>query len=295
MNEWYNAMATELRSIKNDVWKLVDRSDNKNIIKSRIMLTNKYQSDGCLQKRKARIVARGFSHRPGIDFDETFASVARLSSIRLVMAIAAHYKMHIYQCDITTAYLNSVIKEEVYMEISDFLEEALEKLISLESHKSSIKLKAIEMLKQLRVRRYYLLRLQPHRVLTHLYRWKANIEKDGTNADKVAFITKYVLQKFEEARERRSIVHDMNSRALEIDLPEFKASKYWIWKFKNVHGIVSRKITTFRTPFMLENINNKQDIAKSFVSNVRSNIPTIRVENADESSFSTLKYILDEH
>ncbi|XP_036148570.1 uncharacterized protein LOC105833689 isoform X3 [Monomorium pharaonis] len=133
------------------------------------------------------------------------------------------------------------------------------------------------------------------KALKHLYRWKANIEKDGTNADKVAFITKYVLQKFEEARERRSIVHDMNSRALEIDLPEFKASKYWIWKFKNVHGIVSRKITTFRTPFMLENINNKQDIAKSFVSNVRSNIPTIRVENADESSFSTLKYILDEH
>lgn len=115
-----------------------------------MILTNKYQSDGCLRKRKARIVARGFSQRPGVDFDETFAPIARLSSIRLVMAIAAHYKMYIHQCDITTAYLNSIIMEEVYMEIPEFLEETLEKLISIESHKSNIRFKAIEMLKQLR-------------------------------------------------------------------------------------------------------------------------------------------------
>lgn len=61
MSEWYIAMASELRSIlKNDVWRLIDRPDNKCIIGSRVILTNKYQSDGCLQKRKARIVARGF-------------------------------------------------------------------------------------------------------------------------------------------------------------------------------------------------------------------------------------------
>lgn len=138
-------------------------------------------------------------------------------------------------------------------------------------------------------------RFRKVKTLQQLYRWEASIKKGGTNADKVAFITEYVLQKFEEARERRSIVHDMNLRswALEaksqIDLPEFKASKYWIWKFKNVHGIVSRKITTFRTRFMLENINNLQDIVESFVSNVRSNIPAIGVEevyNADESGFN---------
>lgn len=82
MDEWYIAMATELRSIlKNNVWKLVNRPDDKNIIGSRMILTNKYQSDGCLQKRKARIVAREFSQRPGLDFDETFVPVARLSSI----------------------------------------------------------------------------------------------------------------------------------------------------------------------------------------------------------------------
>ncbi|XP_032682282.1 uncharacterized protein LOC116849335 isoform X2 [Odontomachus brunneus] len=128
-----------------------------------------------------------------------------------------------------------------------------------------------------------------------LYRWEASVEKGGTNADKFQFIAEYVLQKFEEASDRRSIVHDMNLRfwALEakdqMDLPEFKASKWWIWKFKNVHRIVSRKITTFRMRSTLQDIGNLQNIAESFVLNVRSDIPAIGVEeiyNADESGFN---------
>lgn len=100
----------------------------------------------------------------------------------------------------------------------------------------------------------------------------------------------YVLQKFKEAVEKRSIIHDMNLRfwALEakdqVNLSEFKASKWWIWKFKRVHRIVSRKITTFRTQLTLQDIDNLQDVAKSFVSNVKSNIPVIGVKeiyNAD--------------
>lgn len=151
MDEWYTAMAIELKSIvKNNAWKLVNHPNNKNVVGSRVVLTNKYQSDGCLQKRKARIVARGFSQRPGVDFHESFAPVARLSSIRLVTAIAAHYKMYIHQCDITTAYLNSPIKEEIYMEVPEQLEETLEKLISIENNKSNIRSKAVEMLKELR-------------------------------------------------------------------------------------------------------------------------------------------------
>ena len=108
-------------------------------------------------------------------------------------------------------------------------------------------------------------------------------------------MTEYVLQKFKEGYDRRSIIHDMNLRlwALEakdqVDLPEFKASKWWIWKFKNVHKIISREITTFRTQFTLENIGNLKDVAQSFVLNVRFNIPAIGVEeiyNTDENSFN---------
>lgn len=133
------------------------------------------------------------------------------------------------------------------------------------------------------------------KTVQQLYRWETSLEQGGTNAEKFAFITEYVLQKFQEASDRRAIIHDMNLRlwALEakdqVDLPEFKASKWWIWKFKNVHGIVSRKITTFRTQFTLKNIDNLQEVAKSFVSNVRSHIPAIGIDemyNADESGFN---------
>ncbi|XP_070528539.1 uncharacterized protein [Cardiocondyla obscurior] len=121
-----------------------------------------------------------------------------------------------------------------------------------------------------------------------------SIEKGETNADKFAVITEYVLQKFEEACDRKTIIHDMNLRlwALkakdQVDLPEFKASKWWIWKFKNVHRIVSRKIKTFKTRVTLESIENVRDIAESFVSNVKSSISVIGVEfyNADESGFN---------
>ena len=131
--------------------------------------------------------------------------------------------------------------------------------------------------------------------LQQLYRWEASVERGGTNADKLAFIGEYVLQKFEEACDRRSIVHDMNLRlwALEaknqVDLPQFVAGKWWIWNFKTAHRIVSRKITTFRTQFTFEDIDNIKNIAESFVSRVKSSIPAVGVEeiyNADESGFN---------
>lgn len=79
-DEWYNAMATEKKSIiKNDIWELVERPKDREIIGSRIILRNKYAADGRLERRKARLVAQGFSQRPGIHFKETFAPVARLT------------------------------------------------------------------------------------------------------------------------------------------------------------------------------------------------------------------------
>jgi len=143
-------MATKLRSIlQNDVWKLVDRPNDKKVVGSRIILTDKYQSNGLL-KRKARIVARGFCQRPGLDFNETFAPVARMSSDRLLIAIAAHYKLHVHQCDVKTVYLNSSIKEEIYMETPEQLDKILEKLISIEDYKSDIRIKATKILRKLK-------------------------------------------------------------------------------------------------------------------------------------------------
>lgn len=74
-----------------------------------------------------------------------------------------------------------------------------------------------------------------------------------------------------------------------MDFPDFKASKWWIWKFKNKHRIVSRKIITFRTHGTFADMENVQHIAELFVSNVRSVISAIGLEdvyNADESGFN---------
>ena len=90
-------MATELKSIiKNQTWVFVDRPKDAEIIGSRMVLRNKYKPDGTIEKRKARLVARGFAQRPGIHFSQTFAPVARLSSIRLIVALAVQQKMKIH-------------------------------------------------------------------------------------------------------------------------------------------------------------------------------------------------------
>lgn len=149
-NEWLLAMVSEVKSmLEKDVWDLVERPEGRNVIGSRMVLTNKYGPDGTLSKRKARLVARGFSQRPGMDFSETFAPVARLGSIRLAAALAANYGMSIHQIDIATAYLNGSLDEEIFMEVPENVQEVLQKIIDLEQTGSQIGNTARKMLMQL--------------------------------------------------------------------------------------------------------------------------------------------------
>jgi hypothetical protein len=76
----------------------------------------KYAVDGSIQKHKARLVAKGFSQQPGIDYDETYAHVARLNTIRIVLALATQYKWLVYQFDVKSTFLNGVLKEDVYVQ-----------------------------------------------------------------------------------------------------------------------------------------------------------------------------------
>ena len=69
-----------------------------------------------IEKYKERFVARGFSQKEGIDYEETFAPVARYTSIRSVLALATVMKWKIHQIDVKTTFLNGVVEEEVYME-----------------------------------------------------------------------------------------------------------------------------------------------------------------------------------
>ena len=76
----------------------------------------KHRVDGSVEKHKARFVARGFSQKEGIDYDEKFAPVDRYTSIRTIIAIASTMGWKLHQMDVKTAFLNGVIEEEVYIE-----------------------------------------------------------------------------------------------------------------------------------------------------------------------------------
>ena len=95
---------------------MVPRPKNKSIVSSKWICKTKYSTNGSIEKFKARFVARGFSQKEGIDYVKTFAPVARYTSIRTILALAAKMKWKLHQMDVKTTFLTSVIKEEVYIE-----------------------------------------------------------------------------------------------------------------------------------------------------------------------------------
>jgi hypothetical protein len=94
---WQDAMIEEYQSImKNDVWDTIPRPKEKYVVTSKWLYKIKHVADGSIEKLKARFVARGLSQKEGIDYEETFAHVARYTSIRATMAIVAKmgWKLH---------------------------------------------------------------------------------------------------------------------------------------------------------------------------------------------------------
>lgn len=114
--EWREAMKRELDAlIDAGVWTLTKCPRDKTAIGSRWVLKTKYNPDGSIERRKARLVAQGCTQQPGIDFKETYAPVARLQSIRLLVALATLHKMKLYHIDVTMAYIYGDLDEEIYM------------------------------------------------------------------------------------------------------------------------------------------------------------------------------------
>ncbi|KAJ9545020.1 hypothetical protein OSB04_024727 [Centaurea solstitialis] len=111
-----SAMQEELAEfIRNNVWLLVPRPRKRTIIGSKWIFRNKLDEIGTIIRNKARHVAQGYRQEEGIDYDETFAPVARLEAIRLFLAFAAHMNFKVYQMDIKNAFLNGKLNEEVYV------------------------------------------------------------------------------------------------------------------------------------------------------------------------------------
>jgi hypothetical protein len=115
--EWVDAMTEEYQSImKNEVWEIVPRPKNKYVVSSRWLFKIKHATDGSIEKYKAIFFARGFFQKEGIDYEETFAHVARYTLIRTIIALIAKMKWKLHQMDVKTTFLNGVIEEEVYIE-----------------------------------------------------------------------------------------------------------------------------------------------------------------------------------
>nr|GFA43260.1 retrovirus-related Pol polyprotein from transposon TNT 1-94 [Tanacetum cinerariifolium] len=97
------------------VWRLVPRPEGKSVIKTKWIFKNKKDKSSLVIRNKARLVTVGYSQQKGIDYDETFATVARIEAIRLFLAYAAHKDFTVYQMDVKTTFLNGILKEEVYV------------------------------------------------------------------------------------------------------------------------------------------------------------------------------------
>ncbi|KAK1653789.1 hypothetical protein QYE76_071594 [Lolium multiflorum] len=116
-SDWVEAMHEELNNFKrNKVWTLVEKpKECRNVIGTKWIFKNKQDEFGNIVRNKARLVAQGFSQVEGIDFGETYAPVARLESIRILLAYASHHNFKLQQMDVKSAFLNGPLHEEVYV------------------------------------------------------------------------------------------------------------------------------------------------------------------------------------
>ncbi|GJY98941.1 retrovirus-related pol polyprotein from transposon TNT 1-94 [Tanacetum coccineum] len=113
---WFQAMQDEIHEFDRlDVWELVPPPDCAMIIALKWIYKVKLDEYGDVLKNKARLVAKGYRQEEGLDFEESFAPVARLEAIRIFLANAASKNMTVYQMDVKTAFLNGELKEEVYV------------------------------------------------------------------------------------------------------------------------------------------------------------------------------------
>ncbi|GKC63564.1 retrovirus-related pol polyprotein from transposon TNT 1-94, partial [Tanacetum coccineum] len=114
---WVLAMTEELNQfVRNKLWTLVPKPYGKTIIRLKWLFRNKMDEEEVVTKNTNRLVSKGYKQEEGIDYDETFAPVARLEAIRIFLAYASYMGFTIFQMDVKSAFLNGKISEEVYVE-----------------------------------------------------------------------------------------------------------------------------------------------------------------------------------
>lgn len=119
-SQWESAIRDELSSLKlNNSWTFVPRPENKNIVDCKWIFTIKHDEFGKPLRYKARLVARGFSQEYLMDYNETFAPVARIASFRFILSFANQFNLLVHHMDVKTAFLNGELKEDIYMKVPE--------------------------------------------------------------------------------------------------------------------------------------------------------------------------------
>ena len=116
--------------MNNETWELTELLENKVPIGCKWLYKTKFNVDGSVDKYKARLVAKGYSKKEGVDYEDTFAPVAKLNTIRLMIALATQHKWKVHQLDVKSAFLNGDLKEEVYLvQTEGFIKKGQEDLV----------------------------------------------------------------------------------------------------------------------------------------------------------------------
>jgi len=117
--QWKQAVEKEVKALQDmgTFTVIDDLPKGRKAVSSELVFQVKRNTDGSIERFKARLVAHGYSQVPGMDFDETFAPVVKLTSIRILCALASLLKLHFHHLDVDTAFLNGILQEEIYMRL----------------------------------------------------------------------------------------------------------------------------------------------------------------------------------
>ncbi|CAL9000577.1 unnamed protein product [Prunus brigantina] len=115
---WQKAMREELKALdENQTWSIVKLPKGKKVVGCRWVYKTKFNSDGSIERHKARLVAKGFTQTFGVDYKETFAPVAKMNTVRVLLSVAVNNDWPLFQMDVKNAFLHGELEEEVYMSL----------------------------------------------------------------------------------------------------------------------------------------------------------------------------------
>jgi hypothetical protein len=209
--KWRGAMLEEMRALeKNNTWELVDLPPGKQPVGCKWVFTIKHTPEGKVDRYKARLVAKGYTQTYGIDYEETFAPVAKMNSVRTLISCAVNLDWKIYQMDVKNAFLHGDLQEEVYMEVPLGFEtnQTIGKVLRL--HRSLYGLKQSPRAWFDRFRRAVLKRGYSQSNADHTLFYKRSFKKivilivyvddiviTGDDADEIAHLKGHLAQEFE--------------------------------------------------------------------------------------------------